>query len=116
VSDPSSSPATRFDRATVPYRLVDGTAVAASYAALTTGPTLDHPIDRTETGAKVGTAQAWTATSATGTLVANGCSGFTLATGNAVAVVGSTAQATALWTESTVLKCAMVAHLYCFEQ
>lgn len=117
VSDPSSSPSTRFNRATVPYRLLDGTPVAASYVALTTGPTLDHPIDLTETGANVGTAQAWTATSAMGTLVANGCSGFTLATGNATpAVVGSTNQTTALWTESTVLKCSMTAHLYCFEQ
>src|SRR5207245_9449153 len=61
VSDSNSSPSARFSRATVPYRLLDGTRVAASYAALASG-TLEHGIDRDQRGTVWPTREVWTAT------------------------------------------------------
>jgi hypothetical protein len=49
LSDPTGSPATRFVRGGGPFRLVDGSLVAESWAELTSRP-LHHAIDLTETG------------------------------------------------------------------
>jgi hypothetical protein len=49
LSDPTGSPSTRFLRGGGPFRLVDGSLVAKSWAELTSGP-LHHAIDLTETG------------------------------------------------------------------
>jgi hypothetical protein len=54
----------RFTQSAQPYRLVDGTQVADDWADLTDG-SLDHAIDRDETGAAVsGETRVWTNTTA----------------------------------------------------
>ena len=52
LSDASASPATRFARSELAYRLLDGTRVARDWAGLTDG-TLAHAIDVFETGGRV---------------------------------------------------------------
>ncbi|MDQ2653143.1 MAG: DUF1554 domain-containing protein [Chloroflexota bacterium] len=66
LSDTTGSPSTRFTQATVPYKLVDGTTVAANWAALTSG-TLAHEINVSETGGSPGHDQVWSHTLTDGT-------------------------------------------------
>ncbi|MFT4041478.1 MAG: hypothetical protein QM692_25060, partial [Thermomicrobiales bacterium] len=68
LSDATSSPATRFTKATVPYTLVDGTVIAQNWTDLISG-TLRHAIDLTKQGTGIpGIDQAWTATEANGSI------------------------------------------------
>lgn len=55
LSDGTGSPATRFDKTSGPYQLVNGITIASDWAALTAG-TLANPIDVTETRGGVGAA------------------------------------------------------------
>jgi hypothetical protein len=57
LSDSTGSSSTRFTRATVPYKLVNGSTVASNWTALTSG-TLAHAMDLTETGADASGIQA----------------------------------------------------------
>jgi hypothetical protein len=55
MSDSTASPSSRFNKATVPYRLVDGTQIAADWNDLVTcnadeSRCLDNPISLTESG------------------------------------------------------------------
>ena len=122
ISDSTSSPSSRFSRPTVGYVLLDGTTVAADWAALTaTG--LAHAIDLTETGASLAAASAddsktWTGTLVNGTLGTPSCSDFTSSTSTATGEVGHcTGTGTANWTSAyTTEDCNVSNHVYCFEQ
>jgi hypothetical protein len=122
ISDSSSSPGARFSRPPVGYALLDGTPVAPSWAALSSGgPT--HAIDLTETGQSLATASAtasktWTATLVSGALGAPSCSDFA---SNAATVTGEighcTGTGTVNWTSAySAETCNVANHLYCFEQ
>ena len=64
ANDTSSSPLGRFNLATFPYVLVDGTQIAADFADLTDG-TLDAGIDLDETGVQQ-SGTVWSATETDG--------------------------------------------------
>ena len=117
VSDSTTSPSQRFSLAGVPYRLLDGTIVAANWTALVSGA-LSGPIDKDEfAGSKAGK-EVWTATKADGTLAADGCSGFTSASMAASpATVGIAGNSDMMWTTAYVQFCDRInVRLYCFEQ
>jgi hypothetical protein len=122
LSDTSSSPGARFSKATVGYALVDGTPVAASWTALSSGG-LTHAIDVTETGESLATATAtasktWTATVFTGALGAPSCSDFASNAATQTGEVGHcTGTGTVNWTSAYLTEaCNVQNHLYCFEQ
>ena len=119
LSDSSSSPANDFDQGTA-YSLVDGTAIANSFADLTDGSLL-NPINKDETGSTPsGPSFVWTNTNVNGTPSGNDCEGWT---SNDVGKVGSVGQRTATdigWTATLTLggtiSCNTLAKLYCFQQ
>jgi hypothetical protein len=132
VSDASSSPSQRFTKASVGYRLVSGTPVAANWAALTGGASLLAAIDLTETGASLATAdkvtsRVWTATGPGGALDVASCTNFA---SNAASVIGEVGHCTftgtaptpdggqpTSWTAAYAKEpCNLTHHLYCFEQ
>jgi hypothetical protein len=132
VSDASSSPAQRFAKASVGYRLLDGTLIAASWTALTGGASLMAPIDITDTGASLATAdkvtsRIWTATSPHGSLDVVSCASFA---SNATTQTGEVGHCTFTgtaptpdggqptnWTASYAAEpCNVTHHIYCFEQ
>lgn len=83
LSDATGSPSTRFTRAVVPYRLVNGTLIANDWADLVDG-TLKAPINLTELGTTPPTAQAcstdnvWCNTNTNGTNIGtNSCTNWT---------------------------------------
>jgi hypothetical protein len=119
VSDSSGSPNRSFTKATIAYRLLDGTQVAANWTALTSG-TLSHAIDVDQTGASLAgatgsAALTWTATATGGMSMGDSCSQF--ASNAGMGQVGSCTSATTTWTNaSTTEACSATHHLYCFEQ
>jgi hypothetical protein len=132
VSDATSSPAQRFAKASVGYRLLDGTLIAANWAALTGGASLQSPIDLTETGVSLATAdkvssRTWTATSPRGSFDVASCANFG---SNATTQTGEVGHCTFTgtaptpdggqptnWTASFAAEpCNVTHHLYCFEQ
>lgn len=128
TADPNGSPATRFARATVPYRLVNGVLIANDWSDLVDGR-LSAPIDRTELGTPppptaapctTTTPQAvvFTATRVTGEALPAGvdqtCAAWTSGTG--LASFGSTGTNLAPWTAGCSGGCSFVAALFCFEQ
>jgi hypothetical protein len=132
ASDASSSPGQRFSRASVGYRLVDGTLVAANWAALAGGASLMAAIEQTETGTSLATAdkvssRVWTATGPTGAADVASCSNFTSNSSTKNGEVGHcTFTGTAptpdggqptSWTAAYAAEpCNLTHHLYCFEQ
>jgi hypothetical protein len=121
VSDSSGSPNRNFMKATIGYRLLDGTLVAANWTALTSG-TLSHAIDVDQTraslaGATGSAAMTWTSTAATGMAMGDSCNQFTSNASSASGQVGSCTSTSATWTNaSTTEACSAAHHLYCFEQ
>jgi len=117
VSDATTSPSLRFSLAGVPYRLLDGTVVATEWTALASG-TLSAAIDKDEFAASKTGKEVWTASSANGGLIADGCAGFTSANLSASpATVGITGKTDAMWTNAYPQFCDRTnVHLYCFEQ
>jgi hypothetical protein len=117
LSVSGSSPSTRFTKAVVPYRLLDGTVVADDWNDLTDG-TLKHAIDRDEKNALVVAAEVWTGTRTNGTLEAEGCLDFS--TGDVFAPVASqgiTDRAGTQWTAAYLQFCNRTSpRIYCFEQ
>jgi hypothetical protein len=73
--------------ATGPYRMLDGTIVAANGAELMT-PSHPHAIDRDEFGAAVGSVAVWTATSAIGNYFSPGCNNWTTSMSTVSGAVG----------------------------
>jgi len=117
VSDSSTSPAARFTKATVPYRLLDGTLVATDWTALTKG-SLSHGINQDEAGAQHPTAEVWTATGSDGNLLGTAtCSNFTSTDSSLTAVVGNSDATDANWTVVFGQFCDRAnVRLYCVEQ
>ena len=118
LSDNTSSPISRFVPATGPYRLVNGTTVAANWTDLTDGA-LSAPINVTETGGGVGADPAtWTNTRVTGNTnsanfhCANWSTNAAASKGNA----GSANSSQQFWSDSGPANCDVFFHLYCFQQ
>lgn len=123
LSDATGSPATRFNKSTWPYLLIDGTVVADSYAALTSGP-LKHAIDLTEVRGVVptepwfGRQVVWSTTREDGSVFWDeySCSHWTSNSDLYSAQVGNP-NATDYWSVAwTGQYCSRNAPLYCFEQ
>jgi hypothetical protein len=121
LSDNSSSPISRFVPSSGPYRLVNGTTVATSFADLTDGALL-APIDVTETGGRVDdTFQTWTRTKSDGSgdkSDNHDCVNWTANTNaNFGGCIGNVARSDAGWTDSFGgFPCNARLHLYCFQQ
>jgi hypothetical protein len=118
LSDATTSVATRFAQAAVPYVLLDGTQIAADWTALTSG-TIQHAIDVDETGATItGPVQgAYTNTTAAGNIASavETCTDWTVATGGSPGIGAATAT-NGTWTTGTTSDCVGPLRLYCFEQ
>ena len=117
LSSELGSVSSRFVPNPGPYRLVNGTQIATSFADLTDGALL-APIDLTETGGGMGaTPFVWTATSVSG--VANPgatCVNWTSRTMNNTGQLGFANRTDGSWTLAGANNCDQAAHLYCFQQ
>jgi len=115
----SSSPATRFTRPNVSYRLLDGTLIANGWNDLVDGE-LRSPINVDERGVVVSAStEVWTGTGPDGQPLHTGCSGFTSADGSATdyAGQGHSDKTDGGWTYVNVQQCSRTdARIYCFEQ
>jgi hypothetical protein len=115
LSDTTRSPASRFEHATVPYRLLDGTRLADDWTDLTDG-TLEHNIELTELGTTLEVA-AWTATDWAGRPFVNlTCHNWQTVDSTVYAKTGISWSALEQWTWDTNNPCSSTLHLYCFEQ
>jgi len=118
-SDPLTAPATRFIKASVPYKRPDGVQVADNWADLTDG-TLDSAVSIRADGGTPGLAAVPTNVNTdgtqTGTANANHCTNWTSTAGNSWAG-GRRDSATATWTATQGGSCSS-GHVwfYCFEQ
>jgi hypothetical protein len=121
VSDSNGSPNRSFMKATIAYRLLDGTEVATNWTALSSG-TLSHAIDVDQSlaslaGATGSAALTWTSTATGGMSMGDSCTQFTSAASSGTGQVGSCTSTGATWTNaSTTEACSAAHHLYCFEQ
>jgi hypothetical protein len=122
VSTSGSTPGARFSPSSVGYRMLDGTLIAASLTALTSsGPA--HAINLDENAAagscptgNLNATKVWTATASDGTLVADGCNGFTSGNSGSTAAYGH-CDGTSNWTyANNSQSCDRSFHIYCFEQ
>jgi len=129
LSTTAADATTRLTHATIPYILVDGTQVAASFTDLTDG-TLANPINKTEAGGVPPASEAicdantdWvhTGTREDGTLYDPNatCTNFTVDTGGGG--FGRFGVVSGSWTlqcggGAPVNYCGKRAHIYCFEQ
>jgi uncharacterized protein DUF1554 len=119
LSDTSSSPSTRFRRATVPYRLLDGTAIANDWTSLVSGA-LQHAIDVDEgSGVLLSRSnfKVWTGTSPNGTYSGEACGDWTSDSAGTTGDVGLTSQSNGQWTNAQQAFCNETGlRVYCFEQ
>jgi hypothetical protein len=108
-----SSPSVRFTRATVPYRLLNGTSIANSYADLSDG-SIAAAINLTETFTTLTNNYAWSATTETGTAMVDNCGNWTTTTGNART---GFVHAASGWSSAALQLCSNTTYrIYCFEQ
>lgn len=98
-------------KGTKPYRLVDGTQVATSFADLTDG-SLAAPIDLDESGKKV-TGEAWSGANGSGG-DSNDCDAWTRSGNQGSA--GAIGVTTAAWLGPNPRGCKNLFHLYCVEE
>jgi hypothetical protein len=119
LSDTTGSPSTRFVPSTGPYRLINGTTIAANWADLMDGALL-APISVTETRGGVGTTDStWTNTLINGNRESAGehCSNWST---NASPVDGRqdghALESDSEWTDGGGPPCSAFLHLYCFQQ
>ncbi|OGE27669.1 hypothetical protein A2867_03890 [Candidatus Daviesbacteria bacterium RIFCSPHIGHO2_01_FULL_40_11] len=112
-----SSPANRFTRSDVPYRLVEGTLVANNWADLTDG-NLAAPISKDDTGAtRFNIVYTATRTDGSWSGIYSDCNNWTLSEDSNNASGGLPDYTDALWTQGTGASCGFTqARLYCFEQ
>jgi len=131
LSQPSggnNSVAQRFTHYDGPYKLLDGTVIADSWADLTDG-TLDHVIDRTEFNNPSGGGYVWTATLANGAFNTGSwggcgntvCNNWTvgntcLPCGSCGGFSGNPEKTNKDWTEGVCGCCDNNFALFCFEQ
>ncbi len=117
-SDETSSPATRFVQAAVPYRLVNGATVANDFADLVDG-TLAHAIDADVSGATItSVTEVWTGTTTAGLAEGNDCMSWTNVTSSMpFGVVGVLDRTDSGWTNIYYQFCDRPdPRVYCFEQ
>jgi hypothetical protein len=104
---------------TGPYRLINGTTIAANFADLTDGTVL-APIDVTETGGGVGSSiGVWTHTLSNGNARDDADGHCANWSSRALSGVGEYGHATKLhleWTDVSEASCSNFFHLYCFQQ
>lgn len=124
LSDSNTSAAARLTHATVPYTLPGGETVASSWADLTSGGSLSHAIDQTEsgeavTGTNAGAFRAWTHTTANGGAGGsdpNGvCANWTTDSGAPTGNFGNISSITQ-WTVGGFQQCSVESRLYCLQQ
>ena len=118
LSDTTGSPATRFAKLDVPYKLINGTTIATNWADLTDG-TLLAPISRDEYGATTSsTSNAWTNTNTDGTTYSttNTCNNWTSVSSSLTARNGSKTASNTTWTTSSDTACNNGLRYYCMQQ
>ena len=128
----ASSPASRFNKSTIPYVLVDGTVIANNWADLTDG-SIQHPINVNENGGPANTSMVYSFTRVDGSQGLFGsasedcyggdchCNGWTItATGGSPtpgSAVGQTTKSNDDWTDYSFGNfCGGSYPLYCFQQ
>jgi hypothetical protein len=145
TSDPCTSPYKRFEKSTLPYRLLDGTQISSSWARLTMDPpplgegNLNNNLNIDESGAVPGRTDfpgspcvfsnapprgcfVWTNTDIEGRVDAlvhnNGCLGLT--TNDSIFAPSTVGQMTtpfSAWTDGSHPTCGIDGgRIYCFEQ
>ena len=118
LSDDTNSPSSRFVHSTGPYRLVNGTTIAANFADLTDG-TLLASIKVTETGVTLAFPDdlAWTNTRFDGARDDDNqtCANWT---SHSDLLLGGSGRARrdSAWTDGGFGECSSAFHLYCFQQ
>jgi hypothetical protein len=120
LSDDSQSPSTRFSQSSGPYELLNGVAIASSWADLTDG-TLAAPITLAENGATFNALafRAWTNTLANGTgggTLDENCAEWTTGANGSNGDEGQPAATSDNWTDIASGTCNNQFHLYCFQQ
>jgi hypothetical protein len=120
LSDSTTDARDRLYHAVVPYRLVDGTQIAADWNDLIDG-SLDNPIDVNEThNITPAPPEVWTATYPDGTYsewnFEPPCADWTTAHIDSGAAAGRADMTDDGWTHLGVASCSFPQHLYCFEQ
>ena len=118
LSDETGSPSTRFIQSPGPYRLLDGTTIAANWADLTDGA-LQAPIVITEQGDVVVGEEVWTNTRAdgTGNSATRHCHDWTTVDSGVGQIGWVWANNVEDWTDArTTSACSAGHHLYCFQQ
>lgn len=97
-----------------PYLRVDGVVVSPSRALLIRSGMLSNPINRTEQNDTRNT-PVWTGTNDIGAFTGNVCNNWTIGTSTPIGTVGSSALATAGWTQNAAPTCDTQAALYCIQ-
>lgn len=118
LSDNNSSPFTRFEKSSVPYRRVDGTIVANDWNDLVDG-NLAANIQLDENGVLVVAddgVEVWTGTKENGDRLDPICNGFVNENSNQNGRVGVADQSSKIWTSIYEKTCDANLRLYCFEQ
>jgi hypothetical protein len=117
LSDGSTSPSTRFVKATGDYVRTDGMVIANGWAGLTNGGTHASTVDVHENASSIDSAKnanVWTGTQPNGDSANEHCTGWSVSGGS-----GETGQANAKdgnWSDDGTLSCNGDAHFYCFEK
>lgn len=117
TSSSASWPSIRFTKSTAaPYRQLDDTIVANDWAGLTSGALL-HGIAIANNKMLLPQVDVWTGTSVDGTYAGASCGDWLAANGTTTAAVLGVSGATdGAWTTGKTDVCALMAHLYCFQQ
>jgi hypothetical protein len=116
LSDGTDWPSQRFTHSSGPYRLPNGTTVAANWADLTDG-TLDAPINVTELKITIqAEIEVWTSTFSDGTTEPpeSTCGQWQGESGSAR--IGLLINTDGAWSDATALPCTESHRLYCFQQ
>jgi hypothetical protein len=117
ISDSTTSPADRFTRSTLPYRLLNGTLIANDWDDLVDG-TIENPIDRTPRNSLITTGYAATGTLADGTATTTAssrCDDWTSGSSGS-SLSGNITRTDMLWSSGVSRACFSLHRLYCFEQ
>ena len=116
LGDASGSPNSRFNKSTLPYRLVDGSTVVANNWTDLTDSTIGAAVSKTESNATV-SGSVWTNVASNGTPHGvNSCTSWTDATANVSGRIGNSVVATSSWTNNGNDTCVNPKRLYCFQQ
>jgi hypothetical protein len=109
-------PANRFVQSTGPYRLVNGTTIANTWADLTDGMLL-APINLTESGGVVADpVRVWTGTDANGTGLGMDCADWSNGSSGASGYFGIATATSSAWSRLQEDVCGLPGRLYCFQQ